>query len=144
MLYYNAPKGGSPRLKLHIADEQPRQLHLPGDDELFNKTFDVASGVETASLWVTPNRFMMFDYASTRPDAKGLLAYFACCWIGRAADLHRCNGVAVRQHQDGRIEIRLRFDSPWYWNKVVHERTAGEPALTAVHDLVNHRAVDSA
>lgn len=112
------------RLKLYIDSnpnaEPAHPLYLHGEDETFNPVFDPSTGHETVSLWVTPNRFPMFELATRRQDAKGVLAYFACCWIGRAADLTRCDACAVRQHEDGRIEVRLRFGPPWWWGHLNH------------------------
>jgi hypothetical protein len=123
-------------LKLYIdSNAQPSHPLYLQEDETFDKVFDPQSGIETVSLWVTPNRFAMFDLATKRPDAKGVLAHFACCWIGRAADLDRCHGCGVRQHDDGRIEVRLRFGPPWWWNYVIARTASLERTVDPVRQV---------
>lgn len=101
-----------------VIREQIKNLY--GTPELFNEKFDVQTGEETVSLWVKPGsiRLSMLGHLTQHEDPRSLLAYFACCWIGRTADLVRCRAVATKQRDNGWIEIRLRFGPPWYWGLI--------------------------
>lgn len=106
--------------------------------ELFDMSFDPDTGVETVSFIANIRedgvRVVAVEsaigYAAEQQDAKGVLKYYACCWLGRAGDLDRCTGLGVKEHENGQIELRLRFGPPWYW-RLINEsrdktRAAGE------------------
>lgn len=101
--------------------------------ELFNKVFNPETGEETVSFYVGPIGMIAIGYAADKEDAKGYVKYTSCCFIGRSADLDRCRAVAIREHEDGRVEIRLRFGPPWYWSQISDARrqqSAERPAGT--------------
>lgn len=93
-----------------------------------SRSFNVDTGEEDISIYVNDRSMHMFEMALQKEDAKGVLIYYACCWLGRSADEYRCKALAVRlDEQTNRIELRLRFDPPWYWEKVRERlQTAGE------------------
>lgn len=76
--------------------------------------------------FLVPDEVMMaFKYMIRYPDTKQVLPRWACYIIGRKFDLYRCEGCGVKVHDNGDVEIRLKFGLPWY------ERTdgAGNPAI---------------
>jgi hypothetical protein len=105
-------------MKLHISDPQANGVYLQTDHG-FNRKFDPATGEESVSLLVEPTstRAWCLDKAAKGEDAKGLLAYYSCCFLGRAADLDRVKGVGVRMLEDSKIEVRLKLSPPWWWDE---------------------------
>jgi hypothetical protein len=84
----------------------------------FSIKFDPQTGEETISLWAPKDCQHILNWLPEYDNPKDVLKVWSCAWIGRAADADRCTEVGMRVHDDGRIEIRLRFGPPWYWDMI--------------------------
>lgn len=94
---------------------QPEHMGVP---ETFNHVF--RDGKEYLSVFVTEDRIPLITAIlknSKDGDTTGIRRY-ACFYIGREFDIARCSGINMRKVGD-RIEIRLAFDPPWYFNQLV-------------------------
>lgn len=106
--------------------------------ELFDKKFDVTTGKETVSFLVRDCDMKLLKHILGYEDARRVLMGASLGWIGRDADHDRLVGMAVRQHDSGRVEIRLQFDPPWYWAQVTDE------LVELQHDLRDERPATNA
>lgn len=84
------------------------------ETEPFN--FKWQDGRESFSFLVPKVSHSTIEFLLRRPgrDNKADLMDWAVAFIGREWDLSRCSNLAMRV-VDGRIEIRLRFEPPWWW-----------------------------
>ena len=78
---------------------------------------------ETFSFLVPEVNHRTVEFLLHRPgrDNAADIKKWAIEHIGREWDAARCLGIAIRTTPQGRLEIRLKFSVPWYWEEFERE-----------------------